>query len=143
MDQWFRFLLATLAVWRITHLLVHEDGPWGLVARLREQLGQSFWGRLMDCFKCLSVWTAVPFAWFVGGGWIQGVVVWLALSGAAILLEGRPREPVFPEGGEQDGLLRQSENASGATESDAATTDPIASGPDTYNEPLPCSAKLD
>lgn len=91
MDQWFRFLLATLAVWRITHLLVHEDGPWDLGARLREQLGPSFWGRLMDCFKCLSVWIAVPFAWFVGGGWIQELVVWLALSGAAILLEGRSR----------------------------------------------------
>jgi len=119
MDQWFRSLLATFAVWRLTHLLVHEDGPWDLVARLREQLGQSFWGRLMDCFKCLSVWVSAPFAWYVGGGWIQGVVAWLALSGAAIVLEsleGRLQAPVFLGEGEPHGLLRRSESAGGASE---------------------------
>jgi hypothetical protein len=129
MDQSFRFLLATLAVWRITHLLVHEDGPWDLVARLREQLGQSFWGRLMDCFKCLSVWIAIPFAWFVGGGWIQELVVWLALSGGAILLEGRLQEPVFLGGGEQDGLLRQPESAGSASETSSTESGSTESAP--------------
>jgi len=142
MSPWFRFLLAVLAVWRTTHLLTQEDGPWDLVAHLRESLGQSFWGRLMDCFKCLSLWISVPFAFFIGGGWIQGAVAWLALSGAAILLEGRVQEPVFLEEGGQHGLLRQSESASsasqsGPTEGRATASDPTASGPVTGTPPAP------
>lgn len=132
MSPWFRFVMAVLAVWRTTHLLTQEDGPWDLVARLREQLGEGFWGRLMDCFKCLSLWISVPFAFFVGGGWSQGLVVWLALSGAAILLEGRNQEPVFLEQGGRHGLLRQAESASGANESGSTE-----SCPDTGTASLP------
>jgi hypothetical protein len=40
----------------------------------------------MDCFYCLSVWIAMPFAWLLSGDALTGVVVWLALSGAASLL---------------------------------------------------------
>lgn len=94
---WFRFLVAALAVWRLTHLLAREDGPWDLVARLRRRLGRSFWGRLMDCVKCLSVWVALPFAFFVGGSPLELLVVWLALSGAAILLEQQIPEPLLIE----------------------------------------------
>ena len=35
-----RLVLAALAVWRLTHLLAEEDGPWGLVARLRGLAGR-------------------------------------------------------------------------------------------------------
>lgn len=96
----------------------------------------------MDCFKCLSLWISVPFAFFIGGGWIQGAVAWLALSGAAILLEGRVQEPVFLEEGGQHGLLRQSESASsasqsGPTEGRATASDPTASGPVTGTPPAP------
>ena len=31
----WRFSLSALAVWRMTHLLVEEDGPWDLIAKLR------------------------------------------------------------------------------------------------------------
>jgi hypothetical protein len=40
----------------------------------------------MDCFYCLSVWMAMPFTWLLSGDALTGVVVWLALSGAASLL---------------------------------------------------------
>ena len=47
---WIRFFLAALATWRVCHLLAGEDGPGGIMARLRLRLG-----RLADCFGCLSV----------------------------------------------------------------------------------------
>ena len=47
-----------------------EDGPWQMLARLRKQAGAGFWGELLDCFCCLSLWLAAPFAWWLGGGWI-------------------------------------------------------------------------
>jgi hypothetical protein len=91
--QWF--ILASLAVWRITHLLQAEDGPWDALVKLRALAGDSFFGKLLDCFYCLSLWTALPFAWLVEG-WFHRVVFWLAASAAAILLEratGGLREP--------------------------------------------------
>jgi hypothetical protein len=83
----FRFLLAALAVWRLTHLLAKEDGPWDMILKLRRSPGGGFFGRLLSCFYCLSVWIAIPFALFLDGTAVERIVAWLALSGAAILLE--------------------------------------------------------
>lgn len=111
------FLLAALGVWRITHLLNAEDGPWDLLARLREGLGDGFWGSLLDCFYCLSLWIAAPFA-LLGDGWRERLLLWPALSGAAILLErltARPGAGVAPaayfeDEEDDDGMLRQAED---------------------------------
>ena len=81
------FLLGVLAVWRITHLLQAEDGPWDLVIRLRKLAGNGFWGNLMDCFYCLSLWVALPIALLIGDSHVERFLLWMALSAAAILLE--------------------------------------------------------
>ena len=80
-------LLGVLAVWRVTHLLWAEDGPGDIFVRLRRLAGHGFFGRLLDCFYCLSLWVAIPFAWVLGGTWIERGLLWLSLSGGAILLE--------------------------------------------------------
>ena len=105
-DAWFRFVIGALAVWRLTHLLAREDGPWDLVARFRRRLGDGLWGKLIDCFKCLSIWVAAPFAFFVGGHPLEMLVAWLALSGAAILLEEQIKEPLIIEPETEHELLR-------------------------------------
>ncbi len=79
--------LAVLAVWRITHLLQAEDGPWDVILRLRLAAGSGFWASLMDCFYCMSLWVAAPFAAWLGGTTAEKFLLWPALSGAAILLE--------------------------------------------------------
>jgi Protein of unknown function (DUF1360) len=94
---WIRFFLAALVTWRICHLLASEDGPGGIVTRLRQRLGASVYGQLVDCFGCLSVWVAIPLAFFVLEGWLNLVMTWLALSGAAFLLERMSPEPVVIE----------------------------------------------
>ena len=85
--SFFELLLAVLGVWRITHLLSREDGPGQVLVRLRRLAGAGFWGELLDCFYCLSLWVALPFAALLGGGWKDYALLWPALSGAAILLE--------------------------------------------------------
>ena len=80
------FLLCTLAVWRISHLLAQEDGPFDVVFRLRSKVGQGFFGTLLDCFLCLSLWVALPFAVLSGDTLIDRIVAWLALSGGASIL---------------------------------------------------------
>jgi hypothetical protein len=108
----FRFLLAAAAAWRVTHLLACEDGPWDIFARLRRRLGRSALGGLMDCFQCLSIWIAAPFALVLHPTPAEFVLVWLAISGAACLLERARPEPVLIErlssgkGDPPDGLLR-------------------------------------
>jgi hypothetical protein len=85
--QWLYFIIAALATWRLTHLLAFEDGPWDCLARLRARLGAGFWGRLTDCFYCLSLWIALPITFAMQPGWGHGLLVWLGLSGAACLLD--------------------------------------------------------
>jgi hypothetical protein len=87
-EFWVRFAIASLAAWRITHLLAHEDGPFDVIYRLRALGGAGFWGRLLDCFYCLSLWIAAPLTPLVTTrDATDALLVWVALSGAACLLE--------------------------------------------------------
>jgi hypothetical protein len=96
-SYWFRFVLAVLATWRVTHLLASEDGPADLIVRFRALLGNRLIGKLMDCFNCLSFWTAAPAALFVSRKLLEWVFCWLALSGGACLLERMGREPLVTQ----------------------------------------------
>jgi hypothetical protein len=80
-------LVGVLGVWRLTHLLAEEKGPWDAMVRLRALVGKGRWGGLMDCFNCLSVWIAIPFALAVGEKMLARLLLWPALSGGAILLQ--------------------------------------------------------
>jgi hypothetical protein len=82
-----RLLLCALATWRLTHLLVAEDGPGDVVVKFRTWLGDSALGALMDCFYCMSIWIALPLAFAVGRDAPALLISWLAVSGAAALLE--------------------------------------------------------
>jgi Protein of unknown function (DUF1360) len=86
MTKEFLFVLLCLVVWRLTHLLSKEDGPFDIIYRLRKAIGGGFFGNLLDCFYCLSLWIALPFGLYIGTRW-EKILYWLALSGAACLLE--------------------------------------------------------
>ena len=85
--RFYAFVLGSLAVWRVTHLFSAEDGPFDLIVRLRRLAGSGVVGKLLDCFYCLSLWVAVPFALLLEDTLKQRVLLWLALSGAAGLLQ--------------------------------------------------------
>jgi hypothetical protein len=92
----YGLLLGVLGVWRITHPLQAEDGPWDVVVRLRALAGAGLAGRVMDCFYCLSLWIALPFALLIGvlgAGWLEQLLLWPALSAGAILLERATDQP--------------------------------------------------
>jgi len=113
--KFYLFVLGVLTVWRITYFLQAEDGPWDIVIRLRQFVGEGFWGKLLDCFNCLSVWIAAPIAYLVGQSWLERALLWASFSAAAILVErittAAPRIPPAPfaedPGEEQNnGMLR-------------------------------------
>jgi hypothetical protein len=67
----------------------------------------------MDCFQCLSFWVAAPLAFWLASEPLDLAVAWLALSGAACLMERIGQEPVIIErmpessrGEEPYGMLR-------------------------------------
>ena len=103
-----RLVLAALATWRLTHLLVEEDGPGHVLGRLRGAVDRTPLVGLLDCFGCASVWVGVGVAAldrFSGGnrGYpartsavsaaaevavvMEVAVTGLALSGAAFTLQ--------------------------------------------------------
>jgi len=98
----YRLLLGVLCVWRITHLFQAEDGPWDVIVHIRRAAGDGFWGKLLDCFYCLSLWVSLPLAWLIGRGIFERVLMWLAFSAGAILLErwttkSQPYQAIYEE----------------------------------------------
>lgn len=85
--SFYWLVLGVLAVFRATHLLNAEDGPWDILVRLRRRLGPGALGALIDCFNCLSLWLAAPVSYVVASTWREAVLVWFALSGGAIVLQ--------------------------------------------------------
>jgi hypothetical protein len=83
----YYLILGTLGVWRITHLLNAEAGPWDLFGGLRRLAGDGMAGALLDCFYCLSLWISAPFALALGQGWRAKLLLWPAFSAGAILAE--------------------------------------------------------
>ena len=112
--QGFDFLIGALATWRVSALLVREDGPYDLIARLRQATANTMAGRALECFYCTSLWIAAPAAFWLAGATWRWVVVWLALSGAASLLERftAAREPAAIDLAEAErlNLQREEEN---------------------------------
>ncbi|MEX6691102.1 DUF1360 domain-containing protein [Danxiaibacter flavus] len=80
------FLASILATWRLAHLLSDEDGPLNIVFMLREKAGSGFWGSLISCFYCVSIWIAAPFGIWMGTTTIEKIVFWIAVSGGACIL---------------------------------------------------------
>lgn len=97
MDVWL-FALAAISVWSLARMIVKEDGPLGVFYHFRNFVGavevedehgthlEALEGRWLATFfvcpLCLSVWLAIPFTVFLGGG----VLEWLAMSGLSRFL---------------------------------------------------------
>jgi len=124
-DVWLRFVVSTLATWRVAHLLTYEDGPRDVFVRLRAKLGAGFFGRLFDCFQCNSLWVSAAFALAVSRGAAEWVIAWLGLSGGACLLQRIGHEPLIIrrlDAEEADGgMLRR--QADGLSAPDERSTD--------------------
>lgn len=71
--------LRALAAYRVAHLLLHEEGPFGIIQWLRAKIDprQTTWvGRGFNCALCLTFWLALG-ATFLP----DWAVMWLGLAG--------------------------------------------------------------
>lgn len=86
------FLLALLGTYRLSHMIVMEDGPFDVFAGLREKVGQGTWlGRGLHCVLCISFWLSyLMMIWL----WLftqllppgTNIITWLGLAGGCLVL---------------------------------------------------------
>lgn len=93
-------LILGLATWRISNLLVNEDGPWECLARLRSVLGVRYdetsrpygtnvFSKLWTCLWCVSPWVGVVLA-FAYWRWSSLFILMslpFALSAMAVIVD--------------------------------------------------------
>jgi len=86
--MYFNLVLDLLIVWRITHLINSENGPFDVFQKFRKFLQRKggFYWELVWCFLCLSVWVGIATSLIREGFTLQALPYGLALSGGAILL---------------------------------------------------------
>jgi hypothetical protein len=88
-------LLGILACYRVTQMLVYDDGPSNIFANLRAKVweiarqsreGSPGWnlGRLFDCPYCMGVWVALAISLIVAE---FSLINWLAISGGQAIIE--------------------------------------------------------
>jgi hypothetical protein len=82
-----KYFIIVVVVWRITHLISAEDGPFEVIIKFRKLLGNSIFGKLMDCFYCLSVWIGLLCSFVAAGNPKEIIILTLYYSGGAILIE--------------------------------------------------------
>ena len=54
-------ILCGLAAYRLTVLLVNDEGPWRLIGRFRDLVGMKT--RVLECAHCTGVWMALLTFW--------------------------------------------------------------------------------
>lgn len=94
-DPWACLIVGSLATWRFSLMLVVDYGPGDVFQALRVKAGvyilgddgrpETFFGKLLECVWCTSVWVAVGvFLILLTPLW--PVLIPFALSAAAILM---------------------------------------------------------
>lgn len=90
MSQAFQFVLACLAVWRISEMFVLDVGPFAIFERLRTWTGKGQMHKLITCMYCLSMhWAFAVVALLVGIGTVAleaAPLWWLAIGGGSVLI---------------------------------------------------------
>lgn len=86
-------VIVMLATWRVSHMLVHEYGPRGMLQKFRALTGiqhdidgnPSWWptGNMLVCVWCTSVWVAIALLILP-----MGFSMVFALSAVACIIEG-------------------------------------------------------
>ncbi len=88
--DYFIFVLAALATYRVSFMFAQEDGPFDLFSKLRGGVGQRQWyGRGLHCTLCISFWVALVAAVLASPTWVLVIPYWLGIAGAVLLMHRR------------------------------------------------------
>lgn len=83
------FVIASMAVWRLSSLFAMEDGPFNIFRKIRvivARISKPIWDGLI-CMWCNSVWFGMIVAIFFAHSFMEWFILFLGLSTASILIE--------------------------------------------------------
>lgn len=97
------FVVLSLATWRLSSLLIEEEGPFEILEKLRHRLGvrwdetsthvhgQNELATTLTCLWCTSLWAALAWAifWLLAPRIAFVVALPLALTALPAVLHGR------------------------------------------------------
>lgn len=96
--NWFNFIVLSLAVWRVSRMIVFEHGPCNMFERFRWWAGArptidgtyagdpGTFADFVTCPLCLSIWIGAVF-FLLGEFFSYAVLVPLACSAVTVLVE--------------------------------------------------------
>ena len=90
--QTLDIVLYSLAVWRISSLLCHEDGPKAIFRKMREGLerrGFELFYQLFQCVWCTSIWvgSGLMVLWYLVPTLCRPFFIMLTASTIAIVIQ--------------------------------------------------------
>lgn len=92
MINWFEFIIFSLGTWRISTILVREDGPFDVFFKLRAMFDDKqieLFDLLFSCVWCMSVWVAtfIILSAIMNKTLTLYLILPFALSAIAVILE--------------------------------------------------------
>lgn len=95
MPDLLTFIVAALACYRLTQLVIYDEGPFSLFDRVRAVLHvheRNDWlGRGLTCPACVSFWLGLALALVTARGAVDVLLVWLAYSAVALVIARKVR----------------------------------------------------
>lgn len=82
---WLTFVIAIFAAYRLSRMIVVEEGPFSVFAWLRGKLDadQRTWvGRGISCIACVSFWVSGVIALLIGASWLE----WFGIAGGVVMI---------------------------------------------------------
>ena len=84
-----QIVIITLAAYRLSRMIVIEEGPGQVFIRLRSRFSLDSWlGRGVNCLACVSFWISGIVALLMGAAWY----VWLAGAAGVVLIGKATKE---------------------------------------------------
>lgn len=85
--SFYRLVVLTLGVYRLSKMITQEDGPADIFARFRWELGQESWvGRGFHCLLCVSFWISLMAALVAYRKPRCILAHWLAIAGGVAVI---------------------------------------------------------
>ena len=79
-------LVLGLMVWRLTRLLLIEEGPFRVFSLIREMTQKLGLQKVLECFHCASIWIAsITMILFEFG--FSSIIMWLSVSAVASIIQ--------------------------------------------------------
>jgi hypothetical protein len=79
-------IVASFATWGITFGLVHRNGAFGVMRKVREWANQYAWSPLW-CVYCTGFWVALLFSLFSAHSLFELFVYWFGAAGGNFVIE--------------------------------------------------------